>query len=78
MPDSPFARTPTLDRYLTVRVPFEPRDFDTTRAAFTCHATQYTQQERDRAYPRMLKLLNGYIYLRPAFAQEEPRSDIFR
>jgi len=42
------------------------------------YETQYTQQERDTAYPRTLKLLNGFIYLRPAFAQEPLRTDLFR
>lgn len=78
VPESPFALTPTLDRFLTVRVPFEPRDLDTAWAAFACHETQLTPQERDAAYPRILKLMNGHVYLRPAFAQEAPRSDVFR
>ena len=78
VPDSPFARTPTLDRFLTVRVSFEPRDFEATWSAFDCHQSQYTQEERDMSRPRMNQLLNGHIYLRPAFAREESRSDIFR
>jgi len=46
--------------------------------AFDCHESQYTQEERVRSRPRFNQLLNGYIYLRPAFAHETPRSDLFR
>jgi len=78
VPDSPFARTPTLDRFLTVRIPFEPRDVDAAQSAFDCHESQYTREERDRSRPRMNQLRNGHIYLRPAFAHEARRSDLFR
>jgi hypothetical protein len=35
------------------------------------------QRELDEARPRVEKLLNGRIYLRPVFARDEPRSDIW-
>jgi LmbE family N-acetylglucosaminyl deacetylase len=78
VPELPFSKTPTLDRFLTVRVPFESQDFDAAWSAFACHETQYTQEERDTARPQVNRLLNGRVYLRPAFAREEPRSDILR
>lgn len=78
VPESSFSRTPTLDRYLTARIPFELRDFDAAWSAFACHETQYTQQVRDAAYPQIAKLLNGRISLRPSFAQSPSRTDLFR
>jgi hypothetical protein len=55
-----------------------PPDLDAARSAFACHEFQHTEEERDRSRPRMTQLLNGYFYLRPAFAQDMPRSDLFR
>ena len=78
VPDSPFSRTPTLQRLLTVRVPFEPQDFEATSSAFACHQTQYTQQRQEAGLARLMKLLNGSVYLRPAFAQQVEWTDIFR
>jgi LmbE family N-acetylglucosaminyl deacetylase len=78
VPDSSFSRTPTLERFLTVRVPFEPRDFDSTSSAHACHQTQYTQQQRETGLAGFMKLLNGSFYLRPAFAEQPQWTDIFR
>ncbi len=78
VPDSPFSRTPTLERFLTVRVPFEPRDFEATTSAFACHQTQFTQQQRDTGMAQLMKLLNGSFYLRPAFAEQARWTDMFR
>ena len=78
VPESPFSRTPTLERFLTVRVPYEPRDFDATSSAFACHETQYTQQQRERGLAGLMKLLDGSFYLRPAFAEQPQWTDIIR
>jgi LmbE family N-acetylglucosaminyl deacetylase len=78
VPDSSFSRTPTLARFLTVQVPFEPRDFDATSSAFACHQTQYTRQQRDTGLAQLMKLLNGSFYLRPAFAEQARWNDVFR
>ena len=78
VPDSPFSRMPTLQRFLTVRVPFEPQDFEATSSSFACHQTQFTQQQREAGLMRLMKLLNGSVYLRPAFAQQVQWTDIFR
>jgi LmbE family N-acetylglucosaminyl deacetylase len=78
VPDSPFSRTPALQRFLTVRVPFEPQDFEATSSSFACHQTQFTQQQREAGLTRLMKLLNGSVYLRPAFAQQVRWTDIFR
>jgi LmbE family N-acetylglucosaminyl deacetylase len=76
VPESPFAQAPTLDRFLTVRIPVEPQDIDAAGLAFACHETQYTPVERERGFAQLVRLLNGYVYLRPAFARDAPRADI--
>ena len=78
VPDSPFSRTPTLERFLPVRIPFQPRDFEANVSAFACHQTQYTQQQRDTGLAQLMKLLDGAVYLRPAFTEQPQWTDIFR
>jgi LmbE family N-acetylglucosaminyl deacetylase len=78
VPDSPFSQRPTLERFLTVRVPFEPRDFEANVSAFSCHQTQYTPQQRETGLARLMKLMNGSIYLRPALAEQAPWPEAFR
>ena len=78
VPDSPFSRTPTLERFLPVRVPFQPQDFEANVSAFACHQSRYTPQQQEAGRAQLMKLLNGAVYFRPAFAEKPQWTDIFR
>ena len=52
-------------RYLTVQVPFEPRDLDAGRTAFACHASQYTAEERAPIDAALRHGFDGRVHLRP-------------
>lgn len=57
--------TPMPERYLSVQVPFEPRDFEAARAAFACHASQYTAEERAPIDAALEHGFDGRVHLRP-------------
>jgi LmbE family N-acetylglucosaminyl deacetylase len=71
------AVTPLPARLLPLRVPFEAQDLTASEAAFACHATQYTPEERE-AVNRMLAHGFGWrVHLRPWYGPAEPREDLF-
>ncbi|HEX9106965.1 MAG TPA: PIG-L family deacetylase [Longimicrobiales bacterium] len=57
--------TPMATRYLTVRVPFEPRDLEATRQAFACHASQYTPEQQAAVMRYLEHGFEGAVRLRP-------------
>ncbi|HUF27854.1 MAG TPA: PIG-L family deacetylase [Gemmatimonadaceae bacterium] len=57
--------TPLPLRYLSLQVPFEPHDLDAARAAFACHASQYTGEERDAINAALAHGFDGRVHLRP-------------
>lgn len=50
---------------LTVRVPFEERDFEAGREAFACHRSQYAPAEMDAVNRYLRHAWNGTVWLRP-------------
>jgi LmbE family N-acetylglucosaminyl deacetylase len=65
----------TADRYLTVRVPFEPRDAQRARAAFACHRSQFSPAEQDALFGLVSHFQPAVVSLRP-FVPEESQ-DLF-
>ncbi|HUF27863.1 MAG TPA: PIG-L family deacetylase [Gemmatimonadaceae bacterium] len=68
MQDAPPHRprvTPLPERYLPIQVPFTPADLDAARAAFACHASQYTAEERDAINAALAHGFGGRVHLRP-------------
>jgi LmbE family N-acetylglucosaminyl deacetylase len=81
MRDAPPARpavTAIPERYLPVQVPFAPRDLDAARAAFACHASQYTEVQRDAINRALAHGFAGRVHLRPWYGAGERTSEIFR
>ena len=79
MTDAPPAR-PTVrltgERYLNVRVPFTPRDFDAAVQSYICHWSQYTEEQ---ARANMRYVQHGFrdaVRLR-AWNGGPPRLDLF-
>jgi LmbE family N-acetylglucosaminyl deacetylase len=79
MADAPAARPTvrvTAERYLNVRVPYTPADFDKAVRSYICHASQYTE-EQARANMRYVQHgFRGAVHLR-AWNGGEPRTDLF-
>lgn len=62
--------------YLSVAVPFAPRDLEATRRAFACHRSQYTGPERDAVMGYLEHGFDGAVHLRP-WNGAERRTDLF-
>jgi LmbE family N-acetylglucosaminyl deacetylase len=80
MASAPAAR-PTIStmraRLLSVQVAFEPQDLEKTRAAFACHASQYTAEEMAAVMRYLEHGFAGAVHLRPWLAQSGSRTDLF-
>jgi len=59
--------SPTEERFLTVRVPYEPTDIAAARAALACHKSQFRAEEIEPLARFMEQVLGGRVYLRPWF-----------
>jgi LmbE family N-acetylglucosaminyl deacetylase len=70
------AVTAVPERYLSVQVPFTPRDFDAARAAFDCHASQYTAGQREAINRMLAHGFAGRVHLRPWHGPGERASEI--
>ena len=57
--------TPIPERYLAVRIPFTPADLEASNAAFACHASQYTEVEREAVNAALAHGFGGHVHLRP-------------
>jgi LmbE family N-acetylglucosaminyl deacetylase len=81
MRDAPAAR-PTIatmaERFLTVRVSFEPGDLESTRRAFACHATQYTAEEMSAIMRYLAHGFGGDVHLRPWRGSNALANSVFR
>jgi LmbE family N-acetylglucosaminyl deacetylase len=64
-------------RHLTVRVAFEPRDFEAAHREYGCHKTQYTQAQVDANMLYMKHGFDGYVHLR-RWNDAKSRSDLFQ
>jgi hypothetical protein len=53
------------ERYLTLRVPFEPQDLVAGREEFACHKTQYTPEQMAAVNAYLAHAWNGTVWLRP-------------
>ena len=62
--------------HLTVRVSFEPQDFDAARRATACHRTQFTGDMMERMLASMERQMNGAVTLSSAFDATQ-RRDLF-
>jgi LmbE family N-acetylglucosaminyl deacetylase len=51
--------------FLTVRVPFEPRDLVAGREEFACHKSQYAAEEMDAVNRYLAHAWDGNVWLRP-------------
>ena len=81
MRDAPRASpsvTPVAQRYLTVQVPFTPADLAAGLAAFACHASQYTEAERQPINAMLTHGFDGRVHLRPWNGSTERAGEIFR
>jgi LmbE family N-acetylglucosaminyl deacetylase len=80
MANAPAAR-PTIStmlaRHLSVQVTFEPQDLEKTRAAFACHASQYTAEEMASIMRYLEHGFAGAVHLRPWLAQSGTRTSLF-
>jgi LmbE family N-acetylglucosaminyl deacetylase len=79
MSDAPPAR-PTVNsmsmHYLTVRVPYEERDFAAATRAYACHETQYTAAQVAANMNYLRHAFNGRVYFR-AWNNAVVKSDLF-
>jgi LmbE family N-acetylglucosaminyl deacetylase len=66
----------TAERYLTARVPFESRDMQAARESFACHASQFTEEEREGIFQLLDQVLAGRIYLRPWRGSDQLQEDL--
>jgi LmbE family N-acetylglucosaminyl deacetylase len=57
----------TDPRFLTVRIPYDAVDFESTRRAFACHQSQFSPEQLEGLLSRLQKRLRGRVYLRPWF-----------
>jgi LmbE family N-acetylglucosaminyl deacetylase len=57
--------TPIPERYLTLQIPFTPADLEAANAAFGCHASQYTADERAAINAALAHGFGGRVHLRP-------------
>lgn len=55
----------TDPRFLTVRVPYDPRDLAATRRAFACHESQFPPEQMEVLVSWLHETLGGRVYLRP-------------
>ena len=81
MRDAPAATprvTPLPERYLPVQIPFTPADLAAARASFACHASQYTEQEREAVNRALAHGFDGRVHLRPWFTAAERTTELFR
>jgi LmbE family N-acetylglucosaminyl deacetylase len=80
MASAPSAR-PTIStmlaRHLSVQVAFEADDLEKTRAAFACHASQYTAEEMAAVMRYLEHGFAGAVHLRPWLAPSERRVGLF-
>lgn len=72
------AVTAIPERHLSVRVPFTPRDLRAAEAAFHCHASQYTEAQRDAVNRMLAHGFAGRVHLRPWNGPGERRGEILR
>jgi LmbE family N-acetylglucosaminyl deacetylase len=66
------------EKYLTAQVPFTARDLEAGLASFACHASQYTEAERQPINAMLTYAWNGRVHLRPWFTPAERTSELFR
>ena len=59
--------SPTDPRFLTVQVPYEPKDLAASRAALACHKSQFRAEEMEPLARFMDQVLGGRQRLRPWF-----------
>jgi LmbE family N-acetylglucosaminyl deacetylase len=71
-PNNPIPLAPVDDSFLTVRVPVSERDYWKTKAAFLCHASQYTPEQIEQLYQSLRAAQNGIAYFQPAIAGVGP------
>jgi LmbE family N-acetylglucosaminyl deacetylase len=79
MGDAPPAR-PTVNsmslQYLTVRVPYEERDFLAATRSYACHKTQYTATQVTANMNYLRHAFNGLVYFR-AWNSAVAKSELF-
>jgi LmbE family N-acetylglucosaminyl deacetylase len=63
-------------RYLRVQVPFAPEDFEAARLAFHCHASQYTEEQREAINRMLAHGFDGRVHLRPWHGSGERTGEI--
>jgi hypothetical protein len=72
------AVTALPERHLPVQVAFAPRDFEAASAAFHCHASQYTAEQREAINRMLAHGFDGRVHLRPWHGSGERTSEIWR
>lgn len=80
MRDAPPAQpavTPISERYLPVQIPFTPADLEAARAAFACHASQYTEPERNAINEYLAHGFAGRVHLRPWYGSGQRTTEVF-
>ena len=68
--------SPTDPQFLTVRVPYEAADLAASRAALTCHKSQFRAEEVEPLTQFMAQVLGGRVCLRPWFGAAKA-DDVF-
>lgn len=64
-------------KYFTVRVPFEPSDFEAALRSASCHGSQFTPETLQRLGPVLRQAWNGKVAFVPG-SSATSGSDLFR
>lgn len=67
---------PTERRFLTVRVPYDDKDLEMTRLAYSCHKSQFKADEVATEIRWLHQVLGGTVHLRPWFGAAQSE-DVF-
>ena len=70
--------TSVAERWLTVKVPFAPEELEAARASFHCHASQYTEPQRDAINAYLAHGFEGRVHLRPWNGSTERAGEVAR
>lgn len=67
----------TAERYLPVRVRYEPRDRAAAIASFACHPSQFSPDEQAVINTALEQVGQGIVYLRPWYGASQERRELF-
>jgi LmbE family N-acetylglucosaminyl deacetylase len=67
----------TAERYLPVRIRYEPRDREAAVESLACHVSQFSPEERAAISAALEWVEDGRIHLRPWYGEAEETDELF-